>query len=99
VYLSDFHVYINEIYGTRSKIPSKKSRSYIHDVKFLALLEAPYIYDISRLRVKGLSVPHQRTQTAYKRANTQNYTSNVQRDLSEYRVLELTNNLVFFSLP
>jgi hypothetical protein len=24
---------------------------YIYDVKFLALLEAPYIYDISRLRV------------------------------------------------
>jgi hypothetical protein len=24
---------------------------YIHDVKFLALLGAPYIYDISRLRV------------------------------------------------
>jgi hypothetical protein len=25
---------------------------YIYDVKFLALLGAPYIYDISRLRVK-----------------------------------------------
>jgi hypothetical protein len=26
---------------------------YTHNVKFLALLGAPYIYDISRLRVKG----------------------------------------------
>jgi hypothetical protein len=43
--------------GSRSKIPSKKSRPYIyiHDVKFLALLAAPYIHDISRLRVKMLS--------------------------------------------
>jgi hypothetical protein len=29
---------------------------YIYDVKFLALLGAPYIYDISRLRVK-LKIP------------------------------------------
>jgi hypothetical protein len=43
------------MHGSRSKIPSKKSRPYKHDVKFLALLEAPYIYDISRLRVKYLS--------------------------------------------
>jgi hypothetical protein len=47
-----FHPYINEMHGARSKIPSKKSRTYIHDVKFLAVLGAPYIYDISRLRVK-----------------------------------------------
>jgi hypothetical protein len=26
---------------------------YTYDVKFLALLGAPYIHDISRLRVKG----------------------------------------------
>jgi hypothetical protein len=39
--------------GSRSKIPSKKSRPYIYDVKFLALLGAPYIHDISRLRVKS----------------------------------------------
>jgi hypothetical protein len=32
--------------------PVKKFRPYIYDVKFLALLGAPYIYDISRLRVK-----------------------------------------------
>jgi hypothetical protein len=38
---------------SRSKIPSKKISSiYIYESKFLALLEAPYIYDISRLRVK-----------------------------------------------
>jgi hypothetical protein len=40
------------MHGSRSKIPSKKSLPYIYDVKFLALL-APYIYDISRLRVNG----------------------------------------------
>jgi hypothetical protein len=44
------------MHGSRSKIPSKKSRPYIHiyDVKFLALLGAPYIHDISRLRVNEL---------------------------------------------
>jgi hypothetical protein len=46
-----FHSYINEMHGSRSKIPSKKSRPYIYDVKFLALLGAPYTNDISRLRV------------------------------------------------
>jgi hypothetical protein len=35
---------------SRSKVPSKTSRPYIYDVKFLAFLGAPYIYDISRLR-------------------------------------------------
>jgi hypothetical protein len=39
------------MHGSKRKIPSKKSRPYIY-VKFLALLGAPYIYDISRLRVK-----------------------------------------------
>jgi hypothetical protein len=41
------------MHGSRSKIPSKKSRPYIYiyDIKFLALLGAPHIYDISRLRV------------------------------------------------
>jgi hypothetical protein len=52
VYLLVFHAYINEMHDSRSKIPSKKSRPYIHDVKFLALLGAPYIYDSSRLRIK-----------------------------------------------
>jgi hypothetical protein len=51
VYLLVFHAYINEMHCSRSKIPSKNSRPYIYDVKFLALLGAPYIYDISRLRV------------------------------------------------
>jgi hypothetical protein len=53
MYLLVFHAYthINEMHGSRSKIPSKKSRPYICDVKFLALLGAPYMYDISRLRV------------------------------------------------
>jgi hypothetical protein len=43
------HILINYL---RSKIPSKKSRPYVYDVKFPALLGAPYIYNISRLRVK-----------------------------------------------
>jgi hypothetical protein len=49
-----FLAYINEMHDSRSKIPSKKSRPYIYiyDVKFLALLGAPYTYNISRLRVK-----------------------------------------------
>jgi hypothetical protein len=46
-------VHIKEMHGSRSKIPSKKSRPYIYDVKFLALLGAPYIYMI--LVGKGLS--------------------------------------------
>jgi hypothetical protein len=33
------------------KSPVKISSIYIYDVKFLALLGVPYIYDISRLRV------------------------------------------------
>jgi hypothetical protein len=32
------------MHGSRGKIPSKKSRPYIYDVTFLALLGAPYIY-------------------------------------------------------
>jgi hypothetical protein len=44
VYLLVFHAYINEMHGSRSKIPSKKSRPYIYDVKFLAILGTPYIY-------------------------------------------------------
>jgi hypothetical protein len=47
-----FHAYINEMHGSRSKILNKKSRPYNYDVKFLAFLGAPYIYDFSRLRVK-----------------------------------------------
>jgi hypothetical protein len=43
------------MHGSRSKIPNKKFRPYIYDVKFLALLGAPYIYDISRLRVKDVN--------------------------------------------
>jgi hypothetical protein len=51
VYLFVFHAYVNEMHGSRIKISSKKSCPYMYDVKFLALLGAPYIYDISRLRV------------------------------------------------
>jgi hypothetical protein len=40
------------MHGSRSKIPSKKSHPYIYDIKFLDLLGAPYIYNISRVRVK-----------------------------------------------
>jgi hypothetical protein len=57
VYLFVFHAYINEMRGSRSKIPSKKLFHiyiYIYNVKFLALLGTPYIlvYYISRLQVK-----------------------------------------------
>jgi hypothetical protein len=54
LYLLLFHAHINEMHGSRNKISSKKSRPYmsIYDVKFLALLGAPYTYDISRLMVK-----------------------------------------------
>jgi hypothetical protein len=49
------------MHGSRSKILGKKSRPYIYDVKFLALLGAPYIYiyiynDISRIMVKDKQV-------------------------------------------
>jgi hypothetical protein len=54
-----FHAHINEMHGSRSKIPSKISRPYIYHVKFLAVLGAPYIYDISRLGVNILTVPLQ----------------------------------------
>jgi hypothetical protein len=44
------------MHGSISKIPSKISRPFTHDVKFLALLGASYIYDVSRLRVKDVFV-------------------------------------------
>jgi hypothetical protein len=53
VYLLVFYAYINEMHGSRSKIPSTKSHPYIYDVKYLALLGAAHIYDISRLRVNS----------------------------------------------
>jgi hypothetical protein len=40
------------MHSSRRKIPSKKSHPYIY-IKFLALLGAPYIYDISWLRVNN----------------------------------------------
>jgi hypothetical protein len=51
VYLLVFYAYINEMHGSRRN-PTVIISS-IYDVKFLALLGAPYIYDISRLKVKG----------------------------------------------
>jgi hypothetical protein len=42
VYLLVFHAYIKEMHGSRSKIPSKKSRPYL-SLKFLVLLGAQYI--------------------------------------------------------
>jgi hypothetical protein len=56
VYLLGFHAYIYEMHGSRIKIPNKKFRPYIYDVKFLALLGAPCIYDISRIRVNFKNV-------------------------------------------
>jgi hypothetical protein len=40
------------MHGSKSKILSKNSCTYISDVNFLALLAAPCIYEISELRVK-----------------------------------------------
>jgi hypothetical protein len=65
VYLLGVHAYVNEIRGSRSKIPSNNLVHiyiYIYDVKFLALLGAPYIYNISRLRVKHLPLTNHSTQ-------------------------------------
>jgi hypothetical protein len=63
VYLLVFHAYVNEMHGSRSKMPRKilvhiyiYIYMYVYDVKFLALLGPPYIYDVSRLRVKGFIV-------------------------------------------
>jgi hypothetical protein len=42
------------MHGSRIKIPCKQSRPYIYDVKFVALVGAPYIYDISKLRVNKI---------------------------------------------
>jgi hypothetical protein len=39
-----------------AKSPVKISSIYIYDIKFMALQGAPYIYDISRLRVKRLTI-------------------------------------------
>jgi hypothetical protein len=49
VYLLVFHAYIDEMHGSRSKIPVKNLDHiyiyiYIYDVKFLALLGAAFIY-------------------------------------------------------
>jgi hypothetical protein len=66
MYLLVFHTYINEMHGSRRKVPSKKSRPYIYDVKFLALLGATYIYDISRLRVKFIHRLATGMQTAHR---------------------------------
>jgi hypothetical protein len=52
MYLLGFYAYIKEMSGSRSKIYSK-NLVHIYDVKFLALLGAPYVYDISRLRVNS----------------------------------------------
>jgi hypothetical protein len=63
-----FHAYINEIHGSRSKIPSKKSRPYIYIRRWISGFTGSsihththththiyiYIYDISRLRVNML---------------------------------------------
>jgi hypothetical protein len=60
VYLLIFHAYINEMHSSRSKILSKNLVHvyiYIYTyVKFLALLEAPCIYNISRLTFNRSSV-------------------------------------------
>jgi hypothetical protein len=57
-----------------AKSPVKKSRPHIYDVKFLAVLGAPYIYDISRLRVKvGHYTARQRVRTTGSYQSEKNY--------------------------
>jgi hypothetical protein len=46
-----------------AKSPVKISSIYTYDVKFLALLGAPFIYDISRLRVNINN--YQKTRTVF----------------------------------
>jgi hypothetical protein len=50
MFLLVFHTYINGMYGSRSKIPSKKSLPYIYTLNFWLYSEL-HIYDISRLTV------------------------------------------------
>jgi hypothetical protein len=61
-----------------AKSPVKKSRPYIY-VKFLALLGAPHICDISRLRVKKTGTRQTVTGTRGKQLDNQQQ--------QEYRVL------------
>jgi hypothetical protein len=65
-----FPAYINEMHGSRSKIPNIKPRPYIYDVKFLASLGAVHIYDTSRLRVKTAN-SRTRTQHNTQKENSQ----------------------------
>jgi hypothetical protein len=45
VYLLVLHAYIKEMHRSRSKIPSKKSRPYIYDVKIYRFTRSSvYIY-------------------------------------------------------
>jgi hypothetical protein len=72
------------MHGSRSKILSKKSRPYIYDIKFLALLGTPYIYDISKLRVNvkqqhgelGSAIQSHIARTETKNHNKCRYSSN-----------------------
>jgi hypothetical protein len=72
--------------SSRSKIPSKNLvHIYIYDVKFLALLGAPYVYNINRLRVKnkkdktciliGVVIPVDRNIAQKETEKKQKYTS------------------------
>jgi hypothetical protein len=73
------------MYGSRGKIPRKKSRPYIY-VKFLALLGATYIYEISRQRVNV-----EATQFA-----TQLPTQFARPTVRLYLLLFLLNSHIFF---
>src|SRR5215475_11467976 len=47
---------INEMHGSRSKIPSKISLPYIYDVKFLALLGAPYTRGVHHVTIQNTPI-------------------------------------------
>jgi hypothetical protein len=93
VYLLVFYAHINVMHGSRSKIPSKNLvHIYIYDIKFLALLGAPYIYDISRLRVNHgprtpLSCTHETSNTP-----TRNWT-NIVYIIKQY-FLNVNDNII-----
>jgi hypothetical protein len=78
VYLLVFHTYNNVMHGSRKESPSKilvhiYIYIYIYNtyvVKFLPLLGAPYINDISKLRVNFLGIAFKRDKQIYRKPTT-----------------------------
>src|SRR5215471_16626971 len=64
MYLLVFHAYIKEIHGSRSKIPSKKSRPYIHvsRLRVNVFLDLPQHVSASHCHHQGVVVSSEATQ-------------------------------------